>query len=170
VNLAFHPRPVPPSCLRNLCALRVGVYPDPLGVFSFSLPRSVSSEPSAPDMLGQSSHCSPLPFDFKLSTVDLLPLTPFPATLTSLSQLAEKPATLSPVYAALSSLVTPKSFACHSYKKHRGWGIPSFAVNSARPALRPTRSSTRIDLINATPRTPTLTPLSATLTKNKGEG
>jgi protoporphyrinogen/coproporphyrinogen III oxidase len=143
VSFCIGTDPLPP---RNLCALRVGVYPDPLGAFSFS--SSNNSSTAARHFLQ----------------------TPFPATLTGLSQLAEKPTTLSPVSATLSGLVTPKSFACHSYKKHRGWGIPSSSANSAHSALRPTRPSSRIDLFNATPRTPTLTPLSATLTKNKGEG
>jgi oxygen-dependent protoporphyrinogen oxidase len=141
-------------------------------------------------MLGHLSRCSLFPFNFKPltvnlagSTADILPLTPFPATLTSLSQLAEKPTTLSPVSATLSSPVTPKSFACHSYKKHGGWGIPSFSVNSVHSALKSTRSSTPIDPFSAVypspaspanmaPKEPTLelNPLYATLTKNQGVG
>ena len=70
------------------------------------------------------------PFHFKLSTAcpehsrrfNFPPLTPFPATLTSHLQLAENKTTLSPAVATLTSRVKPKSFACHSYKKPRGWG------------------------------------------------
>ena len=62
------------------------------------------------------------PFNFKLSTVNLLSLTPFPATLTSHLQLAENKTTLSPAVATLTSRVKPKSFACHSYKKPWGRG------------------------------------------------
>jgi len=50
-------------------------------------------------------------------------LTPFPATLTSQPQLPEKTATLSPAFATLTRRVKHKSFACHSYKKHPGWGL-----------------------------------------------
>ena len=55
-----------------------------------------------------------------LSTANFLSLSPFFATLTSDPQLAENPATLSPVSATLTSRVKHKSFACHSYRKHRG--------------------------------------------------
>jgi hypothetical protein len=61
-------------------------------------------------------------FNFKLSTVNFLSLSPFAATLTDSSQLIENPATLSPAFATLTSRVKHKSFVCHSYKKHRGWG------------------------------------------------
>ena len=56
-------------------------------------------------------------------------VTPFPATLADHSQLAENPATLSPlpVYpeprrATLTRHVKPNPCVCHSYKKHREWG------------------------------------------------
>ena len=51
-----------------------------------------------------------------------LSVTPFPATLTGHSQLTENPGTLSPAFATLTRHVKHKSFVCHSYKKHRGWG------------------------------------------------
>jgi hypothetical protein len=38
VNVAYQPRPASPSSPRYLCALRVGVYPDPVGALSFSFP------------------------------------------------------------------------------------------------------------------------------------
>jgi hypothetical protein len=74
------------------------------------------------------------PFNFKLSSacpersrrVNFPPLTPFPATLTSHLQLAENKTTLSPAVATLTSRVKPKSFACHSYRKHLGWGYAIF--------------------------------------------
>ena len=47
-------------------------------------------------------------------------VSPVPATLTRPLQLIEKTATLSPASAALASPVNHNSFACHSYKKHRG--------------------------------------------------
>ena len=62
------------------------------------------------------------PFNFKLSTVNFPPLTPFPATLTSHLQLSENKTTLSPAVATLTGLVKPNPFVCHSYKKHPGWG------------------------------------------------
>jgi len=49
-------------------------------------------------------------------------VTPFPATLTGQSQLAENTTTLSPAFATLARRVKHKSFVCHSYRKHRGWG------------------------------------------------
>jgi hypothetical protein len=71
------------------------------------------------------------PFNFKLSTacpersrrVNFLQLTPFPATLTSHLQLAENKTTLSLAVATLTSRVKHKSFVCHSYEKHPGWGV-----------------------------------------------
>jgi len=60
------------------------------------------------------------PFNFDLSTVNRLPVSPFPATLTDDSQLTENSATLSPVPATLTSRVNPNPFVCHSYRKHPG--------------------------------------------------
>jgi hypothetical protein len=52
----------------------------------------------------------------------LVSVSPFPATLTSSSQLHENTTTLSPAFATLKDLATHNSFACHSYRKHPGWG------------------------------------------------
>jgi oxygen-dependent protoporphyrinogen oxidase len=123
VNLGFQPRPASPSSPRNLCVLRASA-------LSFSFPRTVGCELSA------SSCLSPFPFNFKLSTVDVSPITPFPATLTSLSQIAENAATLSPAFATLTSPVNHNPFVCHSYTKHPGWGVPSSSANSVHPALK----------------------------------
>jgi hypothetical protein len=74
--------------------------------------------------------------------------------------------------------VNRKSFSCHSYKKHPGWGIPPSSANSTRVAcpdrvgtLRPTRYAKPTDPSHARAKAHpgTLTPLSATLTKNRGE-
>jgi len=62
------------------------------------------------------------PFNFELSTVNCLPLSPFPATLTDHSQHVENAITLSPVFATLADTVNHKPFVCHSYKKYRGVG------------------------------------------------
>ena len=88
-------------------------------------------------------------FNFELSTINCLSLSPFPATLTDNSQLVENSATLSLAFAALTDHVKHKSFACHSYKKHRGWGqglrsFASFTSSISRPA-------TRHSLLNAIP-------------------
>jgi hypothetical protein len=48
--------------------------------------------------------------------------TPFLATLQSHQQLAENKTTLSRAIATLTDHVKHKSFVCHSYKKHLGWG------------------------------------------------
>jgi hypothetical protein len=58
----------------------------------------------------------------ELFTFGSPPLSPFPATLTGILQLIEKAAALSPVFATLTSRVKHKSFVCHSYRKHPGWG------------------------------------------------
>jgi hypothetical protein len=50
-------------------------------------------------------------------------VTPLFATLTSSLQLTENTATLSPFRATLTDSVKHKSFVCHSYRKHRGWGV-----------------------------------------------
>jgi hypothetical protein len=73
----------------------------------------------------------PSPFNFKLSTINLPSLSPFLATLRDRSQLTEKSATLSPVPATLTRRVKYNPFACHSYRKHPGWGShPSSQVFS----------------------------------------
>jgi hypothetical protein len=64
-------------------------------------------------------------FDFELSTVNLISVSPFLATLTTSLQLTENTSTLSSAFATLTNLVNHNSFVCHSYKKHRGVGIPS---------------------------------------------
>ncbi len=53
-----------------------------------------------------------------------VPASPLFATLTSHSQLLENTTTLSPAVATLTSRVKHKSFACHSCRKHPGWGSP----------------------------------------------
>ena len=53
----------------------------------------------------------------ELSADNLPLLSPFPATLTDSPQLVENTGPLSPVFATLTSNVTRKSFACHSYEK-----------------------------------------------------
>src|ERR1700676_66291 len=88
--------------------------------------------PSLPSSCPDPAEASPrylflfLPaFDCQLSAVNSLPLSPFPATLTSHSHIIENTATLSLVFATLTGRVKHKSCVCHSYKKHPGWGIPS---------------------------------------------
>src|SRR5271155_99921 len=84
-------------------------------------------------------------FNFKLSTFNSASLTPFPATLTSCLQTADKSATLSLAFATLTRRVKPKSCACHSYKKHPGWGMPLFSANSVPSALKSTRALSPTD-------------------------
>jgi hypothetical protein len=64
------------------------------------------------------------PFDFELSTENLISVSPFLATLTTSLQLTENTSTLSSAFATLTSHVNHKPFVCHSYKKHPGVGIP----------------------------------------------
>src|SRR5580692_3790053 len=54
--------------------------------------------------------------------------SPLLATLTDNLQFVENPATLSPFPATLMSRVKHKSFICHSYRKHPGWGYAKLAV------------------------------------------
>src|SRR5208282_5807018 len=91
-------------------------------------------------------------FNFKLSTFNSASLTPFPATLTSYLQPAEKPATLSLAFATLASRIKHKSCVCHSYKKHPGWGIPLFSANSVPSALKSTRALSPTDPSDANQR------------------
>jgi hypothetical protein len=132
-------------------------------------------------------------FGFQFSTFKWVSLTPFPATLTSTLQITEKPASLSPAFATLTSRVKHKSCVCHYYKKHPGWGVPfspyfrTIKRGEAAPIFLATRhsplatssvplnllKSTRIQpsaIIASEELTPKLNPLDATLTKNRGGG
>ena len=67
----------------------------------------------------------------------------------------------------------PFSHLLHNSRTPRVGGIqprPSPSVNSVHSALKPTRSSSPVDPFDARAPTPSLTLLSATLTKNRGEG
>ena len=127
------------------------------------------------------------PFNFKLSTacpersrrVNFRPLTPFPATLTSHLQLSENKTTLSPAVATLTSRVKPNPFACHSYKKHPGWGyaVVNFFVaqTSVCVLLRQSASERSAEngpqelknlAVHPSTRHKSLTPVESALTKN----
>ena len=62
-------------------------------------------------------------------------ISPLSATLTTHLQLTENKTTLSLLFATLTRRVKANPFVCHSYKKHRGWGIPCAAGNPARDFL-----------------------------------
>jgi hypothetical protein len=70
-------------------------------------------------------------------------VTPFPATLTGHSQLTENPGTLSAAFATLTRHVKHKSFVCHSYRKHTGWGqvvqrsLALFTTHYSLPTVLP---------------------------------
>jgi hypothetical protein len=75
-------------------------------------------------------------FHFELSTFNISPLSPFPATLTSRRQLNENKVTLSPAFAILTGCVRHKSFVCHSYKKCGGgapWPKQISVIDARRP-------------------------------------
>ena len=91
-----------------------------------TLPRSNQST-TATLFFRMSSSC----FNFQLSTFNSVSLTPFPAPLTSILQITEKSATLTPAFATLTSRVKHKSCVCHSYKKHPG-SHPSSQIFSFR--------------------------------------
>ena len=67
----------------------------------------------------------PLPFNFELSTINFLSLSPFPAILTGHPELNENKTTLSLAFVTLTSTVTHNPFACHSYKNTRGGSLSS---------------------------------------------
>ena len=77
-----------------------------------------------------STACPPSPAPL-LPKLPALHLTPVFSALTDTPQLTENTATLSPAFATLTSRVTHKSFACHSYKKHPG-SHPSSQIFSFR--------------------------------------
>jgi hypothetical protein len=60
--------------------------------------------------------------NFALSPFNCFCLTPFLATLTDNTQLAENPATLSPAFATLTHFAQSKSIVCNSYTKSPGVG------------------------------------------------
>jgi hypothetical protein len=70
-----------------------------------------------------------------LSTVSPPSVTPSRATLASLRHLAENKTTLSPAVATFTDRVEHKSFACHSYKKHPGWGASASSRSFLFPSL-----------------------------------
>jgi hypothetical protein len=93
------------------------------------------------------SHFAPtLPFEPR--PFDAVSLSSFPAALTGTSQLHEISATLSPFAATLTRNVTPKSFACHSYRKHRGWCHPFQTKRLCPPRCHPPLPFFRKDVIS----------------------
>src|ERR1700688_3364016 len=114
-----------------------------LPCFSFSLrnhhslllpPTSVNSVPSALRSLSCLRSGAPsgrhFSFNFPL-------LTPFLATLAGHSQLSENATTLSLVFVTLTDVVKRKSFACHSYRKHRGVAVRPLPVSPHPPLVYP---------------------------------
>ncbi len=94
-------------------------------------------------------HFPPPNFEFRVSTLAICPLSPFPATLTRNQPFCEKTSSVSPLFATLTDTPSRKSFPCHSYENMGGV-----------PPLVPASTSRR-------PRDP-LTPLESALTKNIG--
>lgn len=70
--------------------------------------------------------------DFQLSTLNGLPVSLFPATLTNTAQLVENSTTSSPAFATLTNFAPPNFFVCHSYKKTPGVGIQMPAPQSRK--------------------------------------
>ena len=79
------------------------------------------ASPSSPRNLSVSA----LSFSFPARAAYFPPLTPFLDTLDAASQIAENPATLSPLPATLRGRVKPKSCVCHSYEKTPVVGYPT---------------------------------------------
>lgn len=105
-------------------------------------PRFSVPPPCHPERRGGSAFSSS---NFELSTVNLPSVTPFPATLANLPQVNENKTTLSLSFATLTSHATRKSFACHSCKKHPGWGPhPSNQVRISSSLLLPASLRARV--------------------------
>jgi hypothetical protein len=103
---------------------RINTYKKPRRGSRLSAPKFCNSSLPAPHHTHAKQH-PPVSFTSStFSTSFAFPsVTPFPATLTGHLQLTENPATLSPAFATLARRVKHKSFVCHSYRKHRGWGV-----------------------------------------------
>jgi len=106
-------------------SLRINTYKKPGRGSRLPAPKFCNSSLPAPHYTLAKQH-PPVSFiSFTSSTSFASPsVTPFPATLTSHLQLVENAAALSPAFATLTRRVKHKSFVCHSYKKHPGWGGP----------------------------------------------
>src|SRR5271156_6685005 len=89
-----------------------------------SKPCSTSSRPAVYRTACEKA-CAPSPLSATLA--NSAPASPFFATLTDNSQVAENTATLSPFPAALSDTVNHKSFVCQSLQKTPRGGYPPFA-------------------------------------------
>src|SRR5580704_86855 len=101
---------------------RINTYKKPGGGSLLPTPKFYNSSLLVyPERCGRGP-CLPRSLVARHSSLATVPVTPFSATLTGHSQLTENPPTLSPAVATLTRRVKHKSFACHSYKKHRGWG------------------------------------------------
>jgi len=162
-----------------------------------TLPRPTFSHspaqlPSAPN-LSASSFASGHPFDLPLSTVGLS-ISANPRRLRSVGcQLSAPSLPATPFPATLTNRVKHKPCVCHSYRKHRGWGVPYSSnlrtikhadLASIIPATNHSplvTSSVPLNLLESTAiqssatiaskeLTPKLNPLDATLTKNQGVG
>jgi hypothetical protein len=137
---------------------------------------------------------------YSLPAPDSLSVSPFLATLATSSQPHENTTTLSPAFATLTDHVTHKFFACHSCRKHPGWGWVEQALAcslfpqpgasdpelTAAPGITPALqnappSATSVSSLKSTltehsanvdskPLTGSLKALDATLTKNSGGG
>jgi hypothetical protein len=104
---------------------RINTYKKPGGGSLLPTPKFYNSSLLVyPERCGRGP-CRPRSLVARHSSLATVPVTPFSATLTGHSQLTENPGTLSPAFATLTRRVKHKSFVCHSYKKHRGWGYMS---------------------------------------------
>ncbi len=100
----------------------------PVPVEVLKSPRPPATHRSRPSTASLESSRGPFgssSFNFKLSTINLLRLSPFPATLTGHPQPAQNTTTLSPAVTTLTGSVNHNPFVCHSYRNTRGGGLPS---------------------------------------------
>ena len=119
---------------QNSLAISYSPFPRSLSVSSAISVLKKTRAQSATRPLDSAS--SPLPFKFKLSTLNLIPLSPVTATLKDHLQSSENKTTLTLVFATLTSRVRLNPIVCHSYKKTPGVVAPLSIQDRLTPFVR----------------------------------
>ena len=76
-------------------------------------------------------------FNFEFSTLKFPAACPFSAIPTDHRQLKENTTTSTRSFATVTLHLKGNPFVCHSYKKHRGWGLPVNPRCSPKPMRFP---------------------------------
>ena len=88
-------------------------------------------------------HFPPPNFEFRVSTLAICPLSPFPATLTRKQPFCEKTPSVSSLFATLTDTPSRKSFPCHSCENMGGVPplVPASKIRRPRNPLTPLESA-----------------------------